>query len=144
MHKRVHIGETPYECEICKKTFSQSGNLARHTRVHTGEKPFSCDVCHKSFAESSKLSKHYKTADHIERMKSKNINTSPTQSNFIDCGESIKEEDIKEEINEEGSDKNPLSIHQKTRKSNICEDFKEEVIEEESIDDSSFNQQELG
>ena len=42
-------------------------------------------------------------------------------------------EDIKVEIKEE-----------ETEKSNICEDIKEEVEEEESVDDSSFNQQELG
>ena len=60
-------------------------------------------VCHKSFAENSKLSKHNKTTAHIERMKSKDINISPSQSNFIDCGETVKVEDIKEEINEKES-----------------------------------------
>ena len=96
----MHTGETPYECVICKKTFSQSSTLKNHTRVHTGEKPYSCDVCQKSYAKSSGLSYHNKTAAHIERMKSKNIIIPPTQSSFVDFGESIKTEDIKKEIND--------------------------------------------
>ena len=65
------------------------------------KKPYSCDVCQKSFAISSGIYHHNKTADHTERMKSKNTNNPLTQSSFVDCGESIKLEDIKEEINEE-------------------------------------------
>ena len=131
----MHTGEKPYECVICKKAFSKNSDLTRHTRVHTGEKPYSCDVCQKSYACSSGLSQHNKTAAHIERMKSKNINIPIIQSSFVDCVEFIKTEDIKEEINEEESVDDPLSIHQKRENSNICEDIKEEVIEEESDDD---------
>ena len=110
----MQLGERPHECVICKKAFSLSSNLTKHKRVHTGEKPYSFDVCQKSYSQSSGLSKHNKTAAHIERMKSKNIIISPTQSNFIDCGESIKIEDIKEEMNEEESVDDPLSIQGQT------------------------------
>ena len=98
-YTRVYTGEKPYKCEICKKKFSIHSNLTVHKIVHTGEKPYSCDVCQKSYSKSSGLSYHNKTASHIERMKSKNRIIPPTQSSFVDCGESIKEEDIKEEIN---------------------------------------------
>ena len=66
-------------------------------------------------------------------MKSKNTNIPLTQSSFVDCGKSIKEEDIKEEINEERSVGDPLSIHQDTESSNIFEDIKEEIIKEENV-----------
>ena len=43
-------------------------------------------------------------------MKSKNTIISITQSSFVDCSESIKKEDIKEEIREEESVDDPLDI----------------------------------
>jgi uncharacterized Zn-finger protein len=89
-HKRTHTGEKPYECVICKNTFISSSNLTVHKRLHTGENHFSCDVCQKSYAQSSGLYKHNKTAAHIKRMKSKNINIPITQTSFVDCGGTIK------------------------------------------------------
>ena len=138
----MHTCEKPYECEICKKAFSQKSNLATHKIVHTAETPYSCNVCHKSYAQSYGISNHNKTAAHIKRMKTKNKNIPLTQPSFVDCGETIKI-DIKGEVNEKESVEDPLSIHQEAENSNICEDIKEEVKEEESIEYSPF-QQELG
>ena len=127
----MHIGEKPYECEICSKAFRSSSDLTRHKRLHTGEKPFSCDVCQKSFAESSSLSKHNKSAAHIK----KNTNIPITQSSFVDCGEFIKEEDIKEEIKDDGSVDDPLSIQRDTTEiesENIVAELKEGVINDDT------------
>ena len=91
-----------------------------HKRIHTGEKP----------------------SAHLQRKKNTNIDSSLIRN--TDCGETIKIEDIKGEINEEESFEDPLSIHEETEYSNICEDIKEEVKEEENDEVPSFNQQELG
>ena len=134
-HKRLHTGEKPYECEICKKAFHSRSKLAIHTRLHTGERPYSCDVCQKSYAQSSTLSNHNKTVAHIEKIKNRNTNVLLTRNSFVDCGESIKEEDIKEEVNEEESVYDNITIHQEIENINVCETIKKEIKEEENVDD---------
>jgi hypothetical protein len=138
--------------------------------VHTGEQPYSCDVCQKSYGHFSALSSHNKTAAHIQRMKSRKTNLPLNQPSFVDCGEPIKEEDIKEEIKKEESVDDPLTIHQKITNRNVSEyikeelkegvenvedplsihqkveirDVKEEIKEEESLEDTLTNKQEIG
>lgn len=89
VHKRLHSGDKPYECDFCGRPFRQWGDLkyhiqSRHTaeknhqcefcgkdfarryslvvhrRIHTGEKNYKCEHCDKEFRASSYLQVHRK------------------------------------------------------------------------------------
>ncbi|CAI9742652.1 XP_014783180.1PREDICTED: uncharacterized protein LOC106878473 [Octopus vulgaris] len=55
---KTGTSKTSYECDICKKIFSQKGNLIRHNRIHTGAKPHHCDICGKSFSRYEHVTTH--------------------------------------------------------------------------------------
>lgn len=56
--KNVNHAIKKYECDLCKRKFSQLRDMERHRRIHTGERPFTCDVCNKSFSRKDNLKSH--------------------------------------------------------------------------------------
>ena len=38
-----------FSCNVCDKSFSEGAKLIIHMRVHAGEKPYLCDICKKFF-----------------------------------------------------------------------------------------------
>uniref|UniRef100_A0A8D8UUE3 RE1-silencing transcription factor A n=1 Tax=Cacopsylla melanoneura TaxID=428564 RepID=A0A8D8UUE3_9HEMI len=57
-HIRMHLGDKPYECQICLATFSQNSTLHSHLRTHTGEKPFKCEHCDYRSQRKSSVKRH--------------------------------------------------------------------------------------
>ncbi|KAJ7579246.1 hypothetical protein C8J56DRAFT_835008, partial [Mycena floridula] len=54
--KKLHI------CNVCERSFTTTGHLARHTRVHTGEKNHACPFpgCLMRCSRQDNLQQHYK------------------------------------------------------------------------------------
>ena len=48
-HMVVHTGEK--KCDVCAKGFTENGSLEKHRKIHLEEKPFGCNICKKCFRD---------------------------------------------------------------------------------------------
>ena len=50
---QTHIGEKPYLCFHCSKSFAEKNALTRHILTHTEDKPYPCVLCDKAYSDNS-------------------------------------------------------------------------------------------
>lgn len=59
--RKVHTGETVFDCKICTEKFVDNTTLMTHTRrLHPEAMPFDCSMCTKKFHEKERLQRHEK------------------------------------------------------------------------------------
>lgn len=63
---RSQSGEKPFQCEICKNSFTQKHDLEDHMKNHTGEILFPCEICECSFTRKCYLQAHMRS--HSEKI----------------------------------------------------------------------------
>ena len=54
----THVGEKPYQCNICQRRFGYKHILMEHQNLHFGNRPYACNMCDKKFAARSNLIQH--------------------------------------------------------------------------------------
>lgn len=52
------LGEMPYSCSLCNKSFTFQQSYHKHMLYHSSEKPYSCNECGRAFKELSTLQNH--------------------------------------------------------------------------------------
>lgn len=67
----------PYQCVICKKRFTEKGNLNFHLRTHASNRIFSCDKngCRSMFKTKGNLKRHLIIHDEKEKIRWKKFLT---------------------------------------------------------------------
>lgn len=70
-------------CKVdgCNRKFKKSSNIFNHFRFHDGRQPYQCHLCSKRFTQSGNLQKHYQKCHPGQNMQLENQRISDTPLN---------------------------------------------------------------
>ena len=81
---KFHVGERPYQCQICNKTFVLKQNLQEHVARHNKHQLVNCGQCNLRFSNKELLLKH-QLEIHVVKSKIYSDETAPSQNiNVLD------------------------------------------------------------
>jgi len=70
---RIHSGEKPYSCHICKRPFARSDYVESHVLSHRRNKIHSCFVCGEAYYDLVRFSDHCQSHSDTEYLKAAKI-----------------------------------------------------------------------
>jgi KRAB domain-containing zinc finger protein len=56
--ENIHLNKKRHKCQICERSFSESGNLKQHLLTHSKDKPMKCEFCNLGFSHSATFNAH--------------------------------------------------------------------------------------
>ncbi|XP_023949082.2 zinc finger protein 717 isoform X2 [Bicyclus anynana] len=88
----VHNKEATLCCEYCPERFGSISKLARHVRSHVGERPYPCKYCEKSFTKSHHYTRHFRLK-HREQARTSGANGQQEQYRCEQCEDVFDSQD---------------------------------------------------
>ncbi|XP_052763733.1 uncharacterized protein LOC128205811 [Mya arenaria] len=84
-----------HACKYCGKLFTRASKVQVHERIHTGERPYECSLCQKKFTQSGDRNRHETKAHGIEHTPRPTLfemaNDAPNPNKFAPDSSTAKE-----------------------------------------------------
>ena len=59
-HMRLKCDRKQFQCDVCENLFNNYSVMVVHKRIHFGSRPYNCEDCWERFSCTSSLKSHYK------------------------------------------------------------------------------------